>query len=877
VARARVADHVAVATQPSGTVTLLFSDIEGSTRLLERLGTETYADVLEQHRRLLREVFAQHEGYEVDTEGDAFFVAFARAGDAVSAAEEGQRALGTAAWPEGVEVRVRMGLHTGEPVVVDANYVGMDVHRAARIMTAGHGGQVLLSQATRVLVDGRDFRDLGDHRLKDFDQPVRLFQVGTADFPRPKTLNNTNLPVPASSFVGRERELTEVTSLLRNGTRLATLTGPGGSGKTRLALEAAGDVVGDYPDGVFWVGLASLREPALVVETIGQTLDTSGGLSERIGDRSLLLVLDNFEQVIDAAVDMSVLLGECRNLRLLVTSRELLRLQGEVEYQVPPLEQDEAEDLFCARSRLPRDDEIADLCRHLDDLPLAVELAAARTAVLSPREIRDRLSQRLDLFKGGRDADPRQQTLRATIEWSYELLGEPERQLFARLAVFAGGCTLDAAEEIVDADVDGLQSLVDKSLVRRTGGRFWMLETIGELARERLQASDDADEIGRRHAEWFLALAERAEQRLKGSEQPVWLQRLEDDHDNLRKSLDWLFDHDERELAVRLAGVLWLFWYMHGHVSEARRWLRRALDVAADEPTEARAKVLDGAGYLAAEQEDLDEAIPLLEASLSCAKEIEATSAAAIAAAHLGAIRARSQRSGKESRRAIAEGEEAVALARQAGDDYVLAVALNNLGGSTLMLLQDRERTSAYWAESLEIRRRIGDMSRIALSLCNLGWMALLEGRVDRASSLFAEGAEIAGGIGDKRQVSGALAGLAWVAYLEQRREEADSLARESLAIMRELGMKGGYVDAMFCLAGAAAARGDLARGARLAAAAELCYSLFGSIDIADEARYRAVVESARAACDPEAWERESAVGRAMGLDEAVEYALSPA
>ena len=270
---------------------------------------------------------------------------------------------------------------------------------------------------------GASLSDLGDHRLKDFDEPVRLFQIGTADFPPLKTLNNTNLPVPASSFVGRERELAEVTSLLRNGGgRLATLTGPGGSGKTRLALEAAGDVVGDYPDGVFWVGLANLREPGLVVETIEQTLGARSGLAERIGDRTLLLLLDNFEHVIDAAVELSVLLGACRNLRLLVTSRELLRLQGEVEYQVPPLAQDEAEDLFCARSRLPPDDEIADLCRRLDDLPLAVELAAARTAVLSPAQIGERLSQRLDLFRGGRDADPRQQTLRATIEWSYELL-----------------------------------------------------------------------------------------------------------------------------------------------------------------------------------------------------------------------------------------------------------------------------------------------------------------------------------------------------------------------------------------------------------------------------------------------------------------------
>jgi predicted ATPase/class 3 adenylate cyclase len=861
-----------VAIQPSGTVTLLFSDIEGSTRLLERLGTETYAEVLEQHRRLLREVFARRDGYEVDTEGDAFFVTFARAGDAVAAAEEAQQALASAAWSESVEVQVRMGLHTGEPLLVDANYVGMDVHRAARIMSAAHGGQVLLSQATRVLVDRRDFRDLGDHRLKDFDEPVRLFQVGTADFPRPKTLNNTNLPVPASSFVGRERELGEVTSLLRNGGgRLATLTGPGGSGKTRLALEAAGDVVGDYPDGVFWVGLASLREPGLVVETIARTLGARGELAERIGDRTLLLLLDNFEQVIDAAVELSALLGACRNLRLLVTSRELLRLQGEVEYQVPPLARDEAEDLFCARSRLPPDDEIADLCRRLDDLPLAVELAAARTAVLSPTEIRDRLSQRLDLFKGGRDTDPRQQTLRATIEWSYELLGEPEKQLFARLSVFSGGCTVDAAEEIVESDVDTLQSLVDKSLVRRTGGRFWMLETIGELARERLGASAEADEIGRRHAEYFLDLAERAEPALKGADQASWLQRLEDDHDNLRKSLDWFFDHDEPELAVRFVGTLWIFWYMHGHVTEARRWLRRALDACPDEPSESRAKVLDGAGYLASEQGDRDEAIGLLEASLSAAKGVGATSAASIAAAHVCGVLGDS-----DPRAAVAAGEEAVALAGEAGDDYALAIALNNLGGPT-MLLGDNEQATAYFEESLALRRRIGDVSRIALSLCNLAGVALLKGDIARAAALFAEAAEIATAIGDKRHIAYAHSGLAWVAYRERRWEEADAHAGESLRLGRELGMKHVVVEEICCLAGTAAARGDLARAARLAAVAELHQSLLGPEEAAFAEVSRADIEGAMAACDPETWERAWSAGTAMSLGEAETYALSSA
>jgi predicted ATPase/class 3 adenylate cyclase len=860
----RVADHVPVVAQPSGTVTLVFTDIERSTWLLGELGQDAYQAALAEQRRIVRAAGARHGGYEVDNQGDSFFYAFSSAGEALAAVDEATSALAE------TTIRIRVGIHTGEPGLDPPKYVGLDVHKAARIMSAGHGGQVLLSQATRELVDGGVLRDLGDHRLKDFDEPVRLFQVGTVDFPPLKTLNNTNLPQPASSFVGRERELAEVTSLLRNGgSRLISLTGPGGSGKTRLAVEAATDVVGNYPDGVFWISLASLREPALVVETIAQTLGAEDGLAEQIGTRALLLLLDNFEHLMGAATELSALLAACRNLRLLVTSRELLRIQGEIEYPVPPLSQTDAEELFSVRSQLPRDDKIADLCRHLDDLPLAVELAAARTAVLSPAQIRDRLSQRLDLFKGGRDADPRQQTLRATIEWSYDLLDEPERQLFARLVVFAGGCTFEAAEEIVDADVDELHSLVDKSLVRRTGSRFWMLETIGELARERLEASGDAADVRRRHADYFLALAERAEPALKGADQPAWLRRLEDDHDNLRSSLDWCLELGEPELALRLAGALWLFWYMHGHVTEARRWLRLALEAAPEEPSEARARALDGAGYLANEQAESDEAILLLEASLACAKEVGANAAAAIAAAHVCAVRSVS-----DPRTAIATGEEAVALARDAGDDYVLAVALNNLGEAT-RLLGENERATAYYHESLDLRRRIGDTSRIALSLVNVAQMALLEGEVNRAAALCAEALEIATAIGDKRHICFALDGLAWVAYLEGRWAEADTSARESLRLARELGMKLSTLEAVFCLAGVAATTGDLARAARLSAAAELHYSRLAHELIFDAGFHRADIERAKDACDREIWERASAEGRAMSLDEAAEHALS--
>jgi predicted ATPase/DNA-binding SARP family transcriptional activator len=678
---------------------------------------------------------------------------------------------------------------------------------------------------------------------------------------RPPANARAVLPVPRSSFVGRERELAELISFLRNGgRRLVTLTGPGGSGKTRLAIEAATEAAGKYPDGVFWIPLASLAEPRLVVETIARTLESKDSLADRIGDRTLLLLLDNFEHLIDAAVELSTLLSACRNLRLLVTSREVLRLQGEIEYPVPPLAQAEAEELFCVRSRLPRDEAIADLCRHLDDLPLAVELAAARTAVLSPEQIRDRLTERLDLFKGGRDADPRQQTLRATIEWSYELLTEPERQLFARLAVFAGGCTLDAAEDICNAELDVLQSLVDKSLVRKSD-RFWMLETIGELARERLRASSEAGEMARRHADYFLALAEKAEPALKGPNQGVWLERLEDDHDNLRKSLDWLLESHEPERAARLAAALWMFWYMHGHYSEGRRWLRRALDATADEPSQTRSTVLDGAGYLAIEQGDTDEALALVQAGLASAKQAGATAAAAIAAAHLCAALS------TDPSAALAAGEEARALARAAGDDWALAVALNNLGVATWLLGED---PTPYHEEALALRRRIGDGSRIALSLGNLAVLALQLDDLEKAASLYSEAFEIATAIGDKRHICMAGSGLAEVAYREHRWQDADTQARDILRTARELGAKHPMTSTLAILAGIAAITGDPTRAARLASAVEL-HAPIGLDGV------QADLEHAKAGCDPRAWEQAWAAGQAMSLDQAADYALSSA
>jgi predicted ATPase len=545
---------------PIGTVTFLFTDVEGSTKLLHELGPDPYAEALAAHRRSLRDAFARHGGVEVDTQGDALFYAFPTASGALEAAGEGQLLLSSG------PIRVRIGIHTGAPRVTDEGYVGDDVHKGARIASAGYGGQVLLSKDTHELVD-IEATDLGEHRLKDFDAPVWIFQLGKEPFPPLKTISNTNLPRPASSFVGREREVQEVVSLLEDAARLLTLTGSGGSGKTRLALAAAVELVPGFRNGVFWVGLAPLRDAALVTETISNAVGAKDGLADHVGERELLLLLDNFEQVVDAAPELSSLLEKCPNLKLLVTSRELLRVGGEVEYRVPPLAEREAVELFCTRSGLDAGETIAELCARLDSLPLPVELAAARASILSPAQILDRLPQRLDLLRGGRDADPRQATLRATIEWSYELLDDEERRLFGRLAAFAGGCTLEAAEAVADADLDTLQSLVEKSLLRHTDERFWMLETIREYAAERLGEHEE-DSIRPRHLEYFLALAEKADEE-QWTSASAWFPVLDRERDNIRTALDWA-EARRPDAEARLACAIAYYWLLRGRALEAR-------------------------------------------------------------------------------------------------------------------------------------------------------------------------------------------------------------------------------------------------------------------------------------------------------------------
>jgi predicted ATPase len=659
--------------QPTGIVTLLFTDIEGSTRLLSELGPERYRAALAEHRRVVRESCERHGGYEVDHEGDAFFVSFGDAEQAVAAACEAQRALATG------PMRVRMGLHTGRPLLDPPKYVGIDVHLAARIMSAGHGGQVLLSKPTRDLVETPELRDLGEHRVKDFDEPVWIFQLGGESFPPLKTISNTNLPRPSSSFVGRDREVGEVVARIREGARLVTLTGPGGSGKTRLAIESAAELVGEFKAGVFWIGLAPVRDPALVVPTVGQVLGAGDDVVGHIGEREMLLLIDNLEQVVEAAPALGDLVEVCPNLRLVVTSRELLRVRGEVEYEVLPLDGSEAVDLFCLRSGLPSSDAIAELCRRLDDMPLAVELAAARTKALTPEQILERLSQRLDLFKGGRDADPRQQTLRATIEWSYELLTAEEQLLFARLGVFAGGCTLEIAEQVADADLDTLQSLVEKSLVRHTNERFWMLETIRELATERCAELEDAEQLERRYRGFFLELARAAEAGERGPDQAVWWSRLEDEIDNLRASIDLARARGNHLEELELAVLLKRFWHVRSRLQEGKRRIEQALDAAGGADGVLRARALAALSYgICQTQGDVALAEPLTEEALLFYENSGDIGGVARMTLDLGNITA----VGGDIERARALYERARLLAHEAGDRRYAYFAAHNLANS---------------------------------------------------------------------------------------------------------------------------------------------------------------------------------------------------
>jgi predicted ATPase/class 3 adenylate cyclase len=587
---------------PTGTVTFLFTDIEGSTRLLHTLGPDAYGEALAEHRRLLREAFANHGGVEIDTQGDAFFVAFPTASGAAGAARTGHTVLADG------PVRVRIGLHTGVPTLADGGYVGTDVHRGARIAALAHGGQTIVSPTTAALLDGAELLDLGAHRLKDFDGAVRLFQDGEGSFPPVRTPGSVDLPTPATPFVGRESELFDAVAIaLGRDPRVLTIVGPGGTGKTRFAIELARLLAEEAEGGTVFVPFAPISDPGLVLPAVAQALGASAASSESIAGalrgRRTHLVLDNLEHLLPGAADaVASSLAAAPELRLLVTSRETLRVQGEEEFDLPPLVEDEAVELFMARTRAVRPDvqstaAVNELCRRLDRLPLAVELAAARAKLLSPEALLERLGGRLDVLRGTRDADPRHATLRATIGWSYELLSPTEQRLFGQLSVFAAGCVLESAEAVCKADLAELESLLDKSLLRRRTGRLgedrvFMLETIREFAAERLGETGEAETVRRRHAERMLAIAESAHLSPETGvgENPQRHELVLAERDDVRAAIDWATEH-AADLALELVLALENFWAAQW-TDEGGRRLDAVVDRAGRLPPEVGARVL---------------------------------------------------------------------------------------------------------------------------------------------------------------------------------------------------------------------------------------------------------------------------------------------
>ncbi|MGE5849259.1 MAG: tetratricopeptide repeat protein, partial [Candidatus Methylomirabilota bacterium] len=825
----------------AGTLTFLFTDIEGSTRLLQELGDQ-YANSLMEQRRILRAAFTEWGGREVDTAGDSFFVAFDRARDAVAAAVTAQRGLAQHSWPGGRTFRVRMGLHTGEPTVSAGTYVGLDVHRVARICAAGHGGQILVSQTTCELVqhslpEGVSLRDLGRHQLKDLPETEHLYQVIVpslaSDFPPLRTVpsRTSTLPTPPNELIGREEEVEALKQLLlRQAVRVITLTGPGGTGKSRLALELAAGLAADFADGVYFVGLGALSDPGLLASSIAMTLGLRENparpvvesLKDSLQGKHVLLVLDNFEQIVAAAPVVADLLAACPGVKVLITTRVVLHLSGEHEYPVAPLKLPEAGRdlapealerypaiaLFVRRARavkpafqLTGDNAaaVARICAQLDGLPLAIELAAARVKLLSPQAMLERLSSRLDFLKGGvRDAPERHQTLRQAIAWSYDLLTGDEKAFFRRLSVFTGGCTLEAAERVcgaaggMDADaLDSVAALVDKSLLRQDAGPgeeplFVMLETIREFGLECLKASADGDATQRAHATFFLELAERAEAELTGPRQPLWLDRLEADHNNLRAALSWAEEQGEIELGLRLGAALWRFWVTRGHMLEGRQRLQRLLALPGGKArSSARARVLHGLGTIIHEISDYGQARPLLEESLSIWRELGDRRGMAAALSALGWLAFEVG----DFRAARSLSQEALLVNRGLGEKRGVAVALFNLG---MVAFQQSEYPAAHtlFQESLALRREIGDRRGCAYVQVSLGWMEQQRGNHGQAAAILREALAVFRELIDKQLIGWALAHQGVVAYDLGEYDRAQGLLEESLALGREVGNK---------------------------------------------------------------------------------------
>jgi predicted ATPase/class 3 adenylate cyclase len=934
---------------PSGTVTFLFTDIEGSTKLWERY-PDAMKTALARHDALLRGAIEAHGGYVFKTIGDAFCAAFATAPDALSAALAAQQSLSAQTWGETGPLRVRTALHTGAAEERGGDYFGPPLNRISRLLSSGHGGQILLSVATVELIrdalpEGASLRALGSHLLKDLQRPEQVFQLLHSDlpsnFPPLKSLDTlpNNLPGQLTSFIGREREIAEVKRLLAT-TRLLTLTGAGGCGKTRLALQAAADSLDEFPGGVWLVELAPISDPELAPQGVASALGvreeggyllTGGGVSEALSvasggrtmlsklldylqSKQLLLILDNCEHLIGECATLSdTLLRGCPNLKILATSREALGISGETAWRVPSLSLPdprrlpsvenltiyETVRLFIDRALavLPtftvtnqNAPAVAQICHRLDGIPLAIELAAARVKVLSVEQIAKRLDDRFRLLTGGsRTALPRQQTLRALIDWSYDLLSEAERTVFRRLSVFVGGWTIEAAEAICgdavppragaggeDDVLDLLTQLVNKSLVvvgeEGAETRYRLLETIRQYARDKLLESGEAAALHGRHRDWFLALAEQDEPELGRLGQTAWLDRMEAEHDNLRAALEWSIGGGDAEAELRLVGALHWFWWVRGYWSEGRKWLEGALSRGKGASAPARAKALCGAGNLAGFQGDYAQAKARLEESLVLFRELGNKGRIAWSLGTLGLFTG----SRYSYNLAVELCEEGLALSREIGDKSGISDSLTLLG-IVVSGQGDYGRVVELFEESLSLSRESGYKWGIALALFMLGAMARNQNDYGRAEELFEESLALLRELGVKKSIADSLINLGDVRQHQGDYDRAKELYKESITMHRGLDNRWGIASCLIGLGGVAVAEGQQERAARLFGAAEALFEAIGvSLKPSDRPNYYdRSVAAVRAELGEEVFAKAWSQGRKMTVEEAIGYALS--
>jgi predicted ATPase/class 3 adenylate cyclase/Tfp pilus assembly protein PilF len=934
-----------MSSPPTGTVTFLFTDIEGSTTLAQQHPAE-WESARQRHHAILREAIEAQHGYVFQVVGDAFCVAFATAPEALAAALAGQHALQAESW--GITpIRVRMGLHTGAAEARDGDYLGyLTLAQVQRVMSAAYGGQTLLSNASAGLLSAQlpidvTLRDLGEHCLKGLLNPEHIWQVVApsmrSDFPALISLNSipNNLPVQLTSFIGRDKEIIEAKRLLAE-THLLTLTGAGGTGKTRLSLQVAAELIDNFRDGVWFVELAPVSDPALVAPTIAHVLRLSDSpgtplievLKDYLRGKEILLVLDNFEQLVDAAPFVKTLLTTAPKLKALISSRTILRIAGEREYAVPllafpdpkhlpPLEQltqYEAVRLFIERARTVKSDfsvsnesapAIAEVCYRLDGLPLAIELAAARVRLLPPQKMLAQLTNKLKfLISSARDLPARQQTLRGAIDWSFELLAPAEQALFRRLAVFLGGATLEAIEAVCNADsiisvFDGIESLVDKSLLKQkehgAEPRFMMLEMIREYAREKLVEAGELESMRDRHLRYFLDLSEQSGPALSSlghmaSLAALGLNVLEGEDDNLSAALAWGLEHDP-DLSLRLAGALGGYWMVSGHLTEGRRWLRESLarvDAAPPVAGEAggarqntRALALAEAGTLATVQGDVRTARPLLEEAVSLLRRLDDRPRLGLTLTMLG-LTTFFLDDIPVARAVLEEGAE---LGRAVNNKSDLALALTFLGQVIFRSSKDYAAARPYFEEAVKLGQEIGNGDRAADIWNNWGLAAYQAGEYEEARRCFLASMTIHERLPGGQFQNISRSGLADVAWRLGDYDQAEALNGEVLTEWQRLGNRGAMARILECLAFVAKDRAQVEAGDQSLALFRRAAILLGAADMlrmssgnpmtgAEHDEYEREIAGVRSALDPAVFDSARADGRGLTLEQAVALAL---